>query len=129
MSPCREFKLKNEGEKRLFRIPFRDHSFAQFAKPHKNTTWKIMFSVARFSRPAASVLRRNASGKSVKFGVEGRALMLQGVDLLADAVQVCFCCIYVPYLLILHRRSPLVLKVVMLSWISHLVLLKSPKMV
>lgn len=32
--------------------------------------------------------RRNASGKVVKFGVEGRALMLQGVDLLADAVQV-----------------------------------------
>jgi len=32
--------------------------------------------------------RRNASGKVVKFGVEGRALMLQGVDMLADAVQV-----------------------------------------
>jgi chaperonin GroEL len=31
---------------------------------------------------------RKASGKDVKFGVEGRALMLQGVDLLADAVQV-----------------------------------------
>jgi len=31
---------------------------------------------------------RHASGKVVKFGVEGRALMLQGVDLLADAVQV-----------------------------------------
>ena len=28
------------------------------------------------------------AGKVVKFGVEGRALMLQGVDLLADAVQV-----------------------------------------
>ena len=31
---------------------------------------------------------RHASGKVVKFGVEGRALMLQGVDMLADAVQV-----------------------------------------
>lgn len=31
---------------------------------------------------------RFASGKVVKFGVEGRALMLQGIDLLADAVQV-----------------------------------------
>ncbi len=32
--------------------------------------------------------RRTMAGKSVKFGVEGRALVLQGVDLLADAVQV-----------------------------------------
>ena len=31
---------------------------------------------------------RLASGKVVKFGVEGRALMLQGVNMLADAVQV-----------------------------------------
>lgn len=37
---------------------------------------------------ARNFIRRNASGKVVKFGVEGRALMLQGVDLLADAVQV-----------------------------------------
>ena len=35
-----------------------------------------------------SFATRNASGKVVKFGVEGRALMLQGVDMLADAVQV-----------------------------------------
>ena len=34
------------------------------------------------------MLIRHASGKVVKFGVEGRALMLQGVDMLADAVQV-----------------------------------------
>jgi chaperonin GroEL len=31
---------------------------------------------------------RSASGKVIKFGVEGRALMLEGVNLLADAVQV-----------------------------------------
>ena len=31
---------------------------------------------------------RNMSGKDVRFGVEARALMLQGVDKLADAVQV-----------------------------------------
>ena len=37
---------------------------------------------------ARTVISRNASGKVVKFGVEGRALMLQGVDMLADAVQV-----------------------------------------
>ncbi len=29
-----------------------------------------------------------ASGKEIRFGVEGRAAMLRGVDLLADAVQV-----------------------------------------
>ena len=34
------------------------------------------------------VSKRLASGKVVKFGVEGRALLLQGVDMLADAVQV-----------------------------------------
>lgn len=34
------------------------------------------------------IASRAASGKVVKFGVEGRALMLQGVDMLADAVQV-----------------------------------------
>ena len=31
---------------------------------------------------------RSMSGKEIKFGVEGRAAMLRGVDLLADAVQV-----------------------------------------
>ena len=31
-----------------------------------------------------------ASGKEIRFGVEGRAAMLRGVDLLADAVQVSF---------------------------------------
>lgn len=37
---------------------------------------------------ARALGRRMASGKVIKFGVEGRALMLQGVDQLADAVQV-----------------------------------------
>ena len=31
---------------------------------------------------------RTMSGKEIKFGVEGRAAMLKGVDTLADAVQV-----------------------------------------
>ena len=31
---------------------------------------------------------RAMSGKEIKFGVEGRAAMLNGVNLLADAVQV-----------------------------------------
>ena len=47
---------------------------------------------SKFVRSATTQLalqaQRHASGKVVKFGVEGRALMLQGVDLLADAVQV-----------------------------------------
>lgn len=39
--------------------------------------------------PSTCAARRGlATGKDVKFGVEGRALMLQGVDMLADAVQV-----------------------------------------
>jgi chaperonin GroEL len=32
-----------------------------------------------------------ATGKEIRFGVEGRAAMLKGVDLLADAVQVSAC--------------------------------------
>lgn len=39
-------------------------------------------------RATAGSIRSLATGKDVKFGVEGRALMLQGVDMLADAVQV-----------------------------------------
>jgi hypothetical protein len=41
-----------------------------------------------FSRTTQSNARRGMAGKVVKCGVEGRALMLEGVDLLADAVQV-----------------------------------------
>lgn len=33
--------------------------------------------------------RTMAGGKEIRFGVEGRAAMLRGVDLMADAVQVC----------------------------------------
>jgi hypothetical protein len=32
-----------------------------------------------------------AGGKEIRFGVEGRAAMLRGVDLMADAVQVRDC--------------------------------------
>lgn len=39
-------------------------------------------------RVVASTTQRLASGKEVNFGTEGRALMLQGVDKLADAVSV-----------------------------------------
>jgi hypothetical protein len=37
---------------------------------------------------AANIQKRFMSGKEVKFGVEGRAAILKGVDMLADAVQV-----------------------------------------
>ena len=42
------------------------------------------------SRVGAGAMQqiRHMSGKEIKFGVEGRAAMLKGVDLLADAVQV-----------------------------------------
>ena len=45
-----------------------------------------LISAARFITSAPR--RTMASGKEVKFGVEGRALMLNGVDKLADAVSV-----------------------------------------
>ena len=45
---------------------------------------KFIHGSSRISR----IQSRAASGKVIKFGVEGRALMLQGVDQLADAVQV-----------------------------------------
>jgi hypothetical protein len=48
----------------------------------------IMISRAVLARNISRSSVRHASGKVVKFGVEGRALMLQGVDMLADAVQV-----------------------------------------
>merc|ERR1719149_427676 len=51
-----------------------------------------MRSTTSISRQAAAqsrvVGRSFASGKDVRFGTDGRALMLQGVDKLADAVQV-----------------------------------------
>lgn len=40
------------------------------------------------AQAAVGARRTLATGKDVKFGVEGRELMLQGVDKLADAVQV-----------------------------------------
>jgi chaperonin GroEL len=39
-------------------------------------------------RAASGACRGFAAGKDVKFATDGRALMLQGVDMLADAVQV-----------------------------------------
>lgn len=42
------------------------------------------FAVKKYALSAV----RNASGKDVKFGIEGRRLMLEGVNKLADAVQV-----------------------------------------
>jgi chaperonin GroEL len=46
------------------------------------------YTARQLSRKVVPSLSRQASGKIVKFGVEGRALMLQGVNMLADAVEV-----------------------------------------
>ena len=46
----------------------------------------VMMLSSRISRNV--IARRHMSGKVIKFGVEGRALMLEGVNQLADAVQV-----------------------------------------
>ena len=45
-------------------------------------------SASRAGASRAMQQIRHMSGKEIKFGVEGRAAMLKGVDLLADAVQV-----------------------------------------
>ena len=42
-------------------------------------------TLQRVAKVSRAVAVRHASGKVVKFGVEGRALMLEGVNMLADA--------------------------------------------
>jgi chaperonin GroEL len=50
----------------------------------------MLFNKAASSKIASKAIgaTRSMSGKDIKFGVEGRAAMLNGVNLLADAVQV-----------------------------------------
>ena len=48
----------------------------------------MLSTMRRASAPLRTTVRHMASGKDVRFGNEARALMLQGVDKLADAVQV-----------------------------------------
>ena len=60
------------------------------------------------TKNSSRVLKRTlASGKEIKFGVEGRAAMLKGVDMLADAVQVCrtLCRGYVGYVAFFLQAS------------------------
>lgn len=45
-------------------------------------------SVAAASKRHGVAMSRRGFAKEIKFGVEGRAAMLRGVDTLADAVQV-----------------------------------------
>jgi len=45
-------------------------------------------ALVRNNATSRIISRNFAAGKDIKFGVEGRASMLKGVDLLADAVQV-----------------------------------------
>lgn len=52
-----------------------------------STSRSLLLSAIQSTR--SNVSRRGiATGKEIRFGVEGRAAMLKGVDLLADAVQV-----------------------------------------
>ena len=52
-----------------------------------NASRSLLQSAIQSTR--SNVARRGmATGKEIRFGVEGRAAMLKGVDLLADAVQV-----------------------------------------
>ena len=44
--------------------------------------------VARSSAPLLRVAARNYAAKEIKFGLEGRALLISGVNKLADAVSV-----------------------------------------
>ena len=59
--------------------------FCFFLNTHSSS---IRSSGALTPSSAASFLRRGYASKDLKFGVEARALILQGCDSLADAVQV-----------------------------------------
>ena len=65
--------------------------------------------------------RSMAGGKEIRFGVEGRAAMLRGVDLMADAVQVSDCfyyLIYVIYIIIFHI-TPLIYTFLQISSLTY----------
>merc|ERR1719460_2586744 len=47
-----------------------------------------MMRASKIATRVSTGVRGYATGKDIRFGVEARALMLQGVDKLADAVQV-----------------------------------------
>ena len=92
---CEVCDVEAHGRRVLFAIIHENLTFFNRRKP---TTTIMMFSVSAKKALAASrvSLQRNSAGatrgfaKQIKFGVEGRAAMLKGVNTLADAVQVCF---------------------------------------
>jgi len=53
-----------------------------------NTVLKRVAGPKTSAQLAINIQKRFMGGKEIKFGVEGRAAILKGVDLLADAVQV-----------------------------------------
>jgi hypothetical protein len=78
----------------FFRRPL-SHNKKFFVDPLRNKSSTMLRSAlqrsgAFASRKVMHGATRSMSGKEIKFGVEGRAAMLKGVDLLADAVQVSF---------------------------------------
>jgi hypothetical protein len=93
------------------------------------------FAATKVASSASAKLGRAtmATGKDVKFGQEARALMLQGVDKLADAVQVCLSSIasfsgnakLFPIRVMCRLRSAR--RAATLSSINHMVPQRSPR--
>jgi hypothetical protein len=77
--------------------PYPNHSFflssSEIVRTKSTTMFltaarKIGSATARRSTALVAAGSRRGFAKEIKFGTEGRAAMLRGVDLLADAVQV-----------------------------------------
>jgi hypothetical protein len=67
-------------------IPKKDKRFSKMMRAAVRKTGAL---ASRTQLPSSSMgVTRDMSGKVIKFGVEGRAAMLKGVNTLADAVQV-----------------------------------------
>lgn len=54
----------------------------------RSSTSRSLLKNSNNKNALTQIQRTMASGKEIKFGVDGRAAMLKGVDMLADAVQV-----------------------------------------
>lgn len=63
-------------------------SLSQYSYLHQQNFWKMLRAAVQRSAPRATNGAIRLMSKEIKFGVEGRAAMLRGVDLLANTVQV-----------------------------------------
>lgn len=81
-----------------------------------------IFAMQNFSKLQAA---RNFSAKDIRFGVEARALMLQGVEQLADAVQVtmgpkvCCCLFCTPQIIFFCYSSCVLVLTIVLCSFTH----------